>query len=747
MGAGLRDSGPAPPTCAIAPEVRRALAFVPLLALACAKKPGVATSASAPSSAAAEVAPPPLAAIVPREATWPEDVRRGRWQDAARGLDALPGADRQKPEIRFVRAFVAKRLGDDAAVVALLEGLALPAVDESVKRLRAEAQLVAGPYEEAARYLEARGGAKELVAAATAYERGAKPADARRVADRAVSAAKGPSEPSARAVRMRLAEAAGDKTTAISDARWLAERAPEIAEALAVLERLSPSFRLSGQDREARAEKLAEAGRVDAALTELELSRTAPSPSSPAEARHARGMVLFKGRRYAEAADVLAKAKSPDTAEDDAFYAARALSRAHRDAEAIPRYDAIARGGGSHADEAEYLAARLSMLLGRTDDARKRYSAYLRAAKPGKSRARAEQELALLEVTLAPASARRRLERLADAEKTPAEAARLRELQGVAALASGDRDGAASLFVDVLRAQPLSFAALAARARLVGMGREAPPIFEPSQVRASAPIAPTLPTGPSLLRALGLERLAEESLRGLEGDVASAFKGREAEALCSVYGQLEPAGRRYRLAQRDVKVETLFREPGASNRWAWDCLFPRPYPSFVAEVEQREKLPRGLVHAVMRQESSFDPEVVSPARAVGLMQLLPSTAREIAKRSDVPFDDGWLTDAHVNVDLGARYLSLLLSTFRGNVALAVASYNAGPKAVSSWLKGQKDGQLDLFVANIPYAETRVYVGRVLANQARYAYLEGGPAAVPPLPLEVPDGLVAPDDAF
>jgi len=81
------------------------------------------------------------------------------------------------------------------------------------------------------------------------------------------------------------------------------------------------------------------------------------------------------------------------------------------------------------------------------------------------------------------------------------------------------------------------------------------------------------------------------------------------------------------------------------------------------------------------------------------------------------------------------------------VVLAAAAYNAGPGAVSHWLAGGEQLELDLFVARIPYSETRSYVERVVENLARYAYLEGGPTQIPSLTLALPAGLRAGVDAY
>ncbi|PZQ48441.1 MAG: transglycosylase [Micavibrio aeruginosavorus] len=126
-----------------------------------------------------------------------------------------------------------------------------------------------------------------------------------------------------------------------------------------------------------------------------------------------------------------------------------------------------------------------------------------------------------------------------------------------------------------------------------------------------------------------------------------------------------------------------------------------------------------LVHALVRQESRYDQEAVSSAGARGLMQLMPGTAQEVAKKAGLSHDTKWLTSkpAH-NVALGTRYLQRLLSKYDGNYAMALAAYNAGPSRVDRWITEIGDPRrpnVDLvnWIEMIPIYETRNYVQRVL----------------------------------
>ena len=132
-----------------------------------------------------------------------------------------------------------------------------------------------------------------------------------------------------------------------------------------------------------------------------------------------------------------------------------------------------------------------------------------------------------------------------------------------------------------------------------------------------------------------------------------------------------------------------------------------------------------MVHAISRQESQFDREAVSHAGARGTMQLMPGTAREVAGKLGLPYDVARLTrDTDYNIMLGSSYFAQMLSYWSGNYPLAVASYNAGPGNVRSWIRANGDPRLagaDIvrWVEDIPIYETRNYVQRVLENAVVY----------------------------
>ncbi|QNI52984.1 soluble lytic murein transglycosylase [Synechococcus sp. BIOS-E4-1] len=148
-----------------------------------------------------------------------------------------------------------------------------------------------------------------------------------------------------------------------------------------------------------------------------------------------------------------------------------------------------------------------------------------------------------------------------------------------------------------------------------------------------------------------------------------------------------------------------------------NSLHPRPLlPLFLAASEQ-EKVRLELLLAIARQESRFSPGVASPVGAVGLLQLMPATAAELAGE-ELSNDD--LREPERNAILGARYLADLLDLWQGNPWLTVASYNAGPGAAESWVSAELEKDPELWVERIPYPETRLYTKKVLGNL--WAYL-------------------------
>jgi soluble lytic murein transglycosylase len=680
---------------------------------------------------------------------WAEAVRRERWDVAAHELEALEEAEKTRPEIRYVRARVALARADAKAGLALLDNLedALPLLAPDIARWRAEAKLVVGPYGEAGEYFAARGTSGALLRAAEAFEKAKDTVRARALCSRVAVLERRSriDEAAARACRVRLAEP-NDKTV-VADARWIAVHAADAAvakEADVALGRLDPTHPLTGDELLVRARVLADAGRTEDALRALDRVPSAPAPKvTHLDELRARGDVLYRSHnRHIEAARVLdecAAAGGPHAAED-AFHAARALARADKDDDAIYRLTMLARSaaGTTWGDEATFFVPYLHMLHAKWREASKGFDEYAQKYPGGVERKDASRDRALSHLMNGDAAVARRLyEQLAVDEPDALGSARAITMSALAALRDGDRTIAIARWTDVANNKPLSWPALVSRARLKELGAPVPAAVTVRPDPAPAePLSVTLPAPVDMLHRIGLDADAEASLHEREGGVsARAPAGRGLEALCNAYGQVGRGRRRLQLASQ-IPQDLFVVAPTARTRWAWECAYATPYLDEVMAREESDRVSASLTFAVMRQESSFDPDAVSPARAVGLMQLLPETASVVAGAMKIPFDEPRLTDPIYNVAIGVRYLQELIGRYKGQLPLAVAAYNAGHESVSRWASRSQGMDVDAFVERIPYAETRVYVTRVMGNYARYEYLRHGEDGVPRVALGI-----------
>jgi len=153
--------------------------------------------------------------------------------------------------------------------------------------------------------------------------------------------------------------------------------------------------------------------------------------------------------------------------------------------------------------------------------------------------------------------------------------------------------------------------------------------------------------------------------------------------------------------------------------------YPAPYSIVLSKQARVRKLDEPLLFGLVRQESRFIADARSSAGAAGLMQLLPSTARLVAKKIGMKdFRPSRLGRPEVNAALGAFYLRQVLDGFGGNAVLAAAAYNAGPGRARRWCDA-KPLEGAIYIETIPFAETRQYVKKVMANAVYYAALSGG----------------------
>lgn len=705
------------------------------------------SSSTAPSSS---VQAPAASA----EPAWRLAVRMERHREAKRLIDELPDAQKNQPPMRFLRARLAAKLGDFAGVRSLLDGVELPMFQDEIVRLRAEAALEVGPYGEALAFYERSGKPRDLVKASRAALKASDPARALALADRALNESQRlkrvSDERVAHASRSQILVGQGKVDQALTDLKWLATRFPASAEGRVARKALEEHGKpYTDKEKRAVIDALLDAGAGKDAQEAIEKWGAS---FSRAELAHRRAEALYKLRSYAKAAEAFMAAsrlESGRTAEQ-LHYAARSFARTKKEDEAIKLYRQVIKrfARGPWAERASYQLAQLFQSQGRFDEAVDAFTSYLARFGEGANRDDAEYALGLaLLSSKKPDKARTVLGKLAGRAKQR-EWGFLRQLEGVAAMRAGQLEDAKQIFTQVAALQPLTWGAATSRARLAQLSAPLPPLVTPAPVRSSIPLDPTLLPKAAELIALGLDAEAEAHIAENEAAASAPYVGRETEALCAMYGQLSRAKRRYKVGSAAVSFEALMRAPSAADRWSWECLYPAPYRERIVELEAEYKLGPGLVHSLMRQESAFDPEVRSPVGAEGLMQVMPSTAEQIAREAKLEsFRMDEVQSPELNIRMGAFYIAKMLRTFDGSLPLAIAGYNAGPTAVSRWVETAKELDADLFVARIPYEETRNYTMRVMGNVARYQWLAGGDAAVQEVSLELPRAARAGDDDY
>ncbi len=153
--------------------------------------------------------------------------------------------------------------------------------------------------------------------------------------------------------------------------------------------------------------------------------------------------------------------------------------------------------------------------------------------------------------------------------------------------------------------------------------------------------------------------------------------------------------------------------------YAFRTDYPRPYREIVEGSGQEPC----LVYALIKTESGFDEEAVSAAGAVGLMQLLPSTAEFICARENIEFQAKKLKDGAYNVTLGCKYLAYLRGKFSDRDT-ALAAYNAGEGTVAKWLADPECSADGVTLTAVPYAETRDYLKKIAKFEKIYEFYYG-----------------------
>ena len=177
-------------------------------------------------------------------------------------------------------------------------------------------------------------------------------------------------------------------------------------------------------------------------------------------------------------------------------------------------------------------------------------------------------------------------------------------------------------------------------------------------------------------------------------------------------------------AARKLYPDAYSSEGDKLPRQAWEMIYPLPYFDSFERTAREKGVPLPTLYSIARQESLFDIAAVSKAGARGMIQLMPSTARMVAKKNEILLEsDEMLNDVDVNLDIGSRYFLSIYRQFDSDLPMALAGYNAGPGRPAEWNKRPNNPQKEtLFIESIPFRETRSYVKRIMNNIWEYKRL-------------------------
>ncbi len=221
------------------------------------------------------------------------------------------------------------------------------------------------------------------------------------------------------------------------------------------------------------------------------------------------------------------------------------------------------------------------------------------------------------------------------------------------------------------------------------------------------------------LRAIAFDASAELELRAAYAATGAPRLLWEAGQAAMDAGHFSAAMATARLVYPQIEAHQIEQVP----RPVWQTVFPLPRKLSLERAAARSHVDPMLVAGVIRQESGFQPDAVSRAGAVGLMQVLPKTGRKLARRLRLRYARARLFDPEYNLTLGTLYLADLLAT-QGSTEAALAAFNAGEERVAAWQAERGYDEPAEFVESIPFTETREYVQIVMRNAAVYRLLYG-----------------------
>jgi soluble lytic murein transglycosylase len=480
---------------------------------------------------------------------------------------------------------------------------------------------------------------------------------------------------------------------------------------------------LTPTERIERAKRLVAALLWDEAVEELALLGDRLPPALARQRDYWLGTALFKmRRRYADAGKLLLGVYKDlgATAPSAMFHGARALSRADRDDEAIVWYGKVvaAYPRTAWAEEAQFLSGWLEFNRGRYREALAPLAETIRRYPRSKWVDDAQWFLGMAHYFLGEwAPARARLEPLArrggklEAGKALYWLARIDGQLGA-------KDAAIAGYTKIIERFPFSWYALLGRARLEELGVDAPPFGtaapKPRGPALAATVDPALARDPLIARAdeLIAAGLLADAGRELARDERGLLRRHDrAAAFAMLLDRYRKAGNFHRpwmLAVIHGGAALAGPPEGDARRW-WEHAYPRAYRSLVEQHQGIGKNPENYLYSIMRQESGFDPHVVSYADARGLLQMIPPTTLHVAKELGIAYDPGRLYEPEYNIRTASWYIGRMLAKFKGQVPFGAGSFNSGPRPVMRWLDRYGDRPIDELVELVPFTQTREYM--------------------------------------
>jgi peptidoglycan lytic transglycosylase len=500
---------------------------------------------------------------------------------------------------------------------------------------------------------------------------------------------------------------------------------------------------LSPGDQLTRAGALSDAQRYQDADKALDALAAAISPKGAMAEIACRtdvlhGAVLTKMKERARAEDVYGLAISrceefPDASVEALYFGAKASASAGHCDEALLRFERVEHDFSNHrfADDARLRGAECALELGDAERYEKMLSTIADDYPRGDMAAEGLFRLSLYRMSRGKwAEALEPLRRAQKVEVPDSPPGRLAYFRARCLQALGDTAAAKEGFASVVREDPLSYYMLHAYSRLSEIdAEEARTALERAIQREPAgrftiKDDEVFHSGP-FLRAVELLKQGESDFARREigrlGVLKDDARPEVVWAAAMLYAKAGILQMSHYLPKARLS-DWLAHYPVGRWREAWEIAYPRPYAEVVDREAKKSGIPAALAYAVMREESAFDAEAVSPAHAYGLMQLILPTARHAAKDVGISCDEASLYQPEVNVKLGCHFLGDLRARFPQNPHLAISAYNAGPGAPMKWAQNRASDDFDIWVEQIPYEETRKYQKRVMTSYAAYLFL-------------------------